>query len=527
MIPLNPVAQEAANLAWEGRAGIPARESPLDMGAAARVLEIGGRLRHGPSERLVQAVFRKELEAQLGLFDALSRADLAHTLMLVEAGVIPSEPGRELLAALLELHARPLDFQPDPARGDLYTNREAWLAARTSATGWLGAGRARREAITTAFLMRVREALLELAASLAAAGLALTARARQFRAALMADYTYLLAAQPTSFGHYLLGFVYPMLRDQERLRGLYGRIDQSPAGCGSTNGSRLPQDRARLAELLGFERLQVHARDAAWAADLPIEAMALLAAILVNLDRLAEDLQIFATEEFALVELDDCHARASKIMPQKKNPFALAHVRGLANAMTGALAAAVASGRTPSGQPDNRLALYGALPQAIDDTRDAVALMAEVAQCLAFREGQARARLVHSFAASTDLAETLTLECGLDFREAHRLVGQWVRAHLAEGGFGGLTPEELAQAAADMGQRVELSAAGLDDALDPLAALAARTSPGGAAAAPMAAMLEECERGFTEAANWADASRQGLAAADAALFAQVRAVVGG
>jgi hypothetical protein len=58
--------------------------------------------------------------------------------------------------------------------------------------------------------------------------------------------------------------------------------------------------------------------------------------------------------------------RASKIMPQKKNPFALTHVRALANKMIGLNATVAASSRTPSGQPDNRLALYGELPEAVE-----------------------------------------------------------------------------------------------------------------------------------------------------------------
>jgi len=498
------------------------RNTRLEARAAA-ALEVGGRLRAGPSERLIQTVFRRELDEQLGLSEAMSLVDLAHTLGMMEAGIVPPEPGRELLAALLALQANPADFVPDPARGDLYTNREAWLCARTSAAGWLGAGRARREAATTAFLMRVREGLLDLAAALAATGLALTARAREFRGALMTDYTYLLSAQPTSLGHYLLGFAYPMRRDLDRLRALYARVNRSPAGCGSTNGSRLPQHRERLAERLGFDGLVIHARDAMWEPDLPIETGGMLAAILINLDRLAEDLQIFATEEFGLVELDDRHARASKIMPQKKNPFALTHVRGLANAMIGQLAAGAAAGRTPSGQPDNRLALYGSIPRAIDDTRDAVALMGEVLECLAVDRTRASARLEHSFALAADLAEILVLECGLNVREAHRLTGHLVRRHLADGNFGRVTPEGLAEAAVEaLGLRVELPAAVLRDVLNPAAALAARTEPGGAAVEAIDSMLLECERGFLAADAWGSGRRRCLAAADEALLDKIR-----
>jgi argininosuccinate lyase len=499
--------------------------TPAEAGAdrVARVLEVGARLAGGPSERLVRTAFGKELEEQLPLFEAMGRVDLAHTRAMMEAGIIPPEPGRELLAALLELHGRPADFAPDPALGDLYTNREAWLAGRTVAVGWLGAGRARREATTTAFLIKLREELLDLAGALAAAGSVLTRRAREFLGALMPDYTYLQSAQPTSFGHYLLGFAYPLRRDLDRLRALYGRVNLSPAGCGSTNGSRLSQDRGRLAGLLGFDGLAVHARDAMWQADLPIETAAVLSAILVNLDRLAEDLLIFSTEEFGLVELDDRHARASKIMPQKKNPFALTHVRGLASAMIGTLAASAAAGRTPSGQPDNRLALYGLIPQAALDTREAVALMGEVVEFLHFDAGAARRRLDHGFALATDLAETLVLQVGLDFREAHRLVGHLVRRRLAEGGLDGLAPGELAEASeAVLSQRVELAPAVLAEALDPAAAVSARTAPGGAAEEAMASMLEECERDFAEAGAWAGECSRRLGMAEDSLMKQVR-----
>ena len=494
---------------------------------AARVLEVGGRLAEGPSARLVETVFRRELEAQLGLFDAMSRVDLAHTAMLIEGGVIPAEPGRQLLQALLELHRCPDDFHPEPERGDLYTNREAWLASRTDATGWLGAGRARREATTTAFLMRVRGELLELADALLATCSILTERARGSQDALMADYTYLLAAQPTSFGHYLLGFAYPMLRDLERLRALYARVNRSPAGCGSTNGSRLFQDRERLAEWLGFDGLVSHARDAMWEADLPIEAAAMLTAVLVNLDRLAEDLQIFSTEEFGLVALDDRHARASKVMPQKKNPFALTHVRGLASGMLGDLVATAATARTPSGQPDNRLPVYGTLPRALEDTRGAVELMGEVIQCLGFERVRARARLEHGSAFATDLAEALTLECRVDFRAAHRLVGRLVRTHSETDGFRGMTVGRLVAAAEEwLGQTIDLPEAALDAVMDPSRALAARTGTGGAAAEPMRAMIAECGQALDESRTWIGGCRGRLTAADAALLDKARRAAG-
>src|SRR5258708_20661528 len=103
----------------------------------------------------------------------MSLADLAHTIMLIEAGVIPTADGAALLSALLALHEFPRDFTPIPESGDLYTNREAWLAARTPAVGWLGAGRARRESTTTGYRITLRSYLLPFSVALLKPGRAL------------------------------------------------------------------------------------------------------------------------------------------------------------------------------------------------------------------------------------------------------------------------------------------------------------------------------------------------------------------
>jgi len=491
------------------------------------VLSVGSRLAAGPAPELVQTAFARELADQMPLFEGMSLADLAHTIMLIEGGVIPAEAGRDLLAALLALHAAPPDFSPDPALGDLYTNREAWLAARTPATGWLGAGRARRESTTTGYRLILRRRLLDFSAALSEAGLALLEQAEAHQASLMADYTYLQPAQPTTFGHYLLTFVYPLLRDLDRLQTLYGRTNLSPAGCGSVNGSRLPQNRQRLADLLGFAGLVPHARDAMWPPDGPIETLSVLAAALVNLDRLAEDLQIFATAEFDLIELADGHARASVIMPQKKNPYALTYIRGVANELSGELVSAAAYGRTPSGQVDNRVFAYGSVPRAVQTATGAATLMTGVLRGLRFNATLAGQRLADSFAIATDLAEIITLETGLDFRSAHRVVGRLVRDALsASRSAREITSIEVdAAAQAVLGQPLHLSAGALAQALDPSAGVAARRQAGGAAPEPLQAMLAECRDALARHRAWSEEAAARVAAAETALLSRVRELI--
>ncbi|PKO84712.1 MAG: argininosuccinate lyase [Betaproteobacteria bacterium HGW-Betaproteobacteria-11] len=396
-------------------------------GIQHQVLEIGARLREPPSVILQQTAFAEEVAAQDRLFEAVGLSDIAHTVMQSHLGSIPPGPAAELMAALLHLQRVENRLDLDPALGDVVTNREAWLVEKTPAAGHLGASRARREAITTGFVLLLRKEVLLLTDALCAMVERMAERSATHRSTVFPEYTYLQTAQPTTFGHYLSGFAFPAERDLQRLRGLYIRLNRCPGGCGSSNGSRMSQDRQMLAELLGFDTPVEHARDAMWQADLPVELASCLVMIAVNMSRLAEDLMVFATNEFALLTLAHRHCRASKIMPQKKNPFALSYLRSIANHLLGVQAAIAASGRTPSGQMDSRMEAYRELPVALKSVTTAVTLMTEILDGLELNEINCRATLANSFALATDLAEGLVETGRVDFREAHRVVARLVR----------------------------------------------------------------------------------------------------
>lgn len=389
-------------------------------------LEVGKRLSEPPSELLVGIAFAEEVSGQAKLSGYIGLVDLAHTLTLTDTGAIPSGPAKSLIAALLDLHAKPDDFLAEAARGDLYTNREVHLDERCEAVGWLGTARARREALITAYHLHLRDALLTATIALSGLGREMARLGSEHSDDPMPDYTYLQAAQPTSFGHYISGFSWPVLRDLERLQGLYSRVDLSPAGCGSMNGSIVAQDRRKQARRLGFAGPVEHARDAMWQADLAIEAMSCAVACAVGLDRLAEDLMVFATAEFGYIRLSDKHCRASKIMPQKRNPFALAYIRGLANRLIGEQAGVAASGRTLTGQMDSRSLPYSAVPEALLSIAGAARLLTEILTELTFDGKHAAAALDDGACFASDLAEWLCLEQRLNFRSAHGIVGRLV-----------------------------------------------------------------------------------------------------
>jgi argininosuccinate lyase len=467
-----------------------------------------GRLKAGPAPELIRSANRLEVSYGPLLFEGLSLGDMAHVIVLMEARVIPYEAGQRLLRVLLEAHAISGDeFVFDPAWGDAYKSRERYVNQQAPEVGgWLRAGRARREVTNIAYRLAVRRRLLGLLEALGYLAETIITRSQECVDVLMPDYTYLQQAQPTTLGHYLLGFVYPMLRDVERLRACFGRINRSPGGIGSVNGSRLPLDRQRLAELLGFDGAIHHARDAMWQADTPIETTAAVVALLVNLDRLAEDLQVWTTREFNLVELADDYSRASVIMPQKKNPYSLTYVRGLANVIVGQLVAMANVGRTPSGQPDNRIFAYGDVPGLLERATEAVQLMAGVMRTLCVNVALMAERAGLGYAQATDLAEAIMLTADLPYQDAHRVVGQLVAMALERDVPAERISVDMVDEAAQavVARALGLSPETLAEALDLRAIVATRTGLGGAAWEPMQEMIADCRKRVAEMKAWRD-----------------------
>ena len=248
----------------------------------------------------------------------------------------------------------------------------------SDAAGWLSAGRPRREAFRVALRACSRRGAAELVSALADATGALALHARSLRDALAADYTYLQAAQPTTAGHLLLAYAYPALRDAERLQRAHRELSRSVAGAGGSAGSRWPLDRTRLAELLGCEGLVAHTKDAAWQWDVYAELLATLAIAATHLSQLAQDFEIYASHEFGLIELADRHSRASALMPQKRNPYALAAIRTQAGQAAGDVAAALTVTHTGSARTDHFHLLNGLVPRALEEAGAVARLAAAV-----------------------------------------------------------------------------------------------------------------------------------------------------
>jgi argininosuccinate lyase len=498
---------------------MPIRPPEGYLGATARITS-------GPAPELVAAGYALETGDAPLLHRDLTVADLAHLIELTACGALSREDAAPVAAALLPLLGTPAsDFPYDPVYGDAYNSRERELERVLGpAAGRLHLGRTRREAGRIAFRLALRERLLSLHADVAAFARATASQEARNAGTLWADTTYLQPAQPSTFGHYLGGFAEQALRHLDRIQAAYALADASPAGAGGVGGSRLPLDRDRLAAALGFGAVGQHTRDAMWSTD-PL-ADAVLAAVLATqmLSQLASDLEIFASPGFGYVTLDASLCRASVLMPQKRNPYALPVLRGGAATLAGRLTGLLATGFTPSARTDNWLYAYGEVAGSLDLASRLVRLGSAVVAGLTVHDEVLAGQAASHFTAGADLAEELTQRFRLDYRTAYRIVGRAVASIVASGG-SELTVVALRSAARQIaGTELPVTEDLLDAVTEPAAAAQARQAPGGASPERVREHARRVRRRAAAAGRWNAARRARNAQAEAGLIAAATAL---
>jgi argininosuccinate lyase len=218
-------------------------------------------------------------------------------------------------------------------------------------------------------------------------------------------------------------------RDFERLREASVRVNRSPMGACAITTTAFPIDRHYTASLLGFEGLQVNSYGAIAAVDYLTESCSVLAVCMLNLGRLAQDFLQWSSVEFGYIWLSDGYVQISSIMPQKRNPVPLEHIRALSSkAMTQAQAILGSLHNTPfTDINDSEDDLQPMVYNAFEDAGRSLKLLAGVLQEIEFMTDRMEAAANANFLTVTELADTLVRETGMNFRTAHEIVSKAVK----------------------------------------------------------------------------------------------------
>ena len=452
-----------------------------------------GRFQEGPDALVLRLSESITYDRRLYPFDI--QGSLAHARMLVKQGIIPQEDGERIRQGLLQIQEE-LDkgeFVFHTELEDIHMNIESRLTQLAGPAGArLHTGRSRNDQIATDERLYLRHVVDQLRQELRAFQKALHTLASQNREAIMPGFTHLQHAQPILFPHHLLAYVEMVERDRERLADARHRINRLPLGAGALAGSTLPLDREFVARELGFEAVLQNSMDAVADRDATLEFLADLAIVAMHLSRLAEDIILWFSQEFAFIEIGDAFTTGSSLMPQKKNPDMAELTRGKTGRVYGALMGLLT---TMKGLPltynrdlqEDKEGLFDAVDTVSLVLRTLTAMLATV-KIRAPRMAQAAS---DPALMATDLAEALVRQ-GIPFREAHHQVGRFVAACQKRG---------LTLAQADLSLMRESIPSATEEFLslfDPRHSTEARNLLGGTAPAQVEAQLARWQEALSQ-----------------------------
>ena len=472
--------------------------------------KVSRRLSEAVAPEVIEHVYAPRLAAEMVVvFPLLSAANAAHLVMLARKGILSREHARAIAGALLRMDEEGAGaIDPDPRLEDAYFNVEARLVALCGADagGRLHIARSRNDLSAALDRMRAREALLRLAAGALEVRRTLLERGALFAEVVMPGHTHLQPAQPITFGYYLTGLASALARDTARLLDAWPRLNLSPMGAAAMATTTFPIDRPLVARLLGFDGVLEHGLDCVASRDFSVELVAAAAQLALTLSRFAQDMHVAVSHEFSAVEFPDSVCGTSSIMPQKKNPVVLEHLKAKAAHVVAAFASAGACIRashftnTLDAHREGQAMVWPALAEA----ERALALARIAAATARPDEELLLARARANFSTATDLADALVRGAEMDFRTAHHVAGAVVR-RLMDAGLGAHQADAalVDEAAMEVaGRRAGLPDDVVARALDPVRGVAARDVVGGPAPVEVRRMAAAME-----AARLADASR--------------------
>jgi argininosuccinate lyase len=446
-----------------------------------------GRFDRGPDELFDQ--FQRSFAFDRRLLPYEIAVDRAWAQAIERAGILTPDETKRLNATLDEIAER---AEREPAWLDASNAEDIHHfveMALIELLGPLGAklhtGRSRNELISTDLRLFLKDAAAATRHAIARLLAALVGQAEKHADAPMPGMTHMQHGQPILLSHFLLAHAECFHRDAQRFAAASHAADACPMGSGALAGCAFAIDRAALAHDLGFSRPTANSLDAVSDRDFALEYLFAVSVLGTHLSRLAEDMVLFASQEFGFIALPDEYATGSSLMPQKKNPDAWELTRGKTGRLVGALVSLLVTmkGLPTSYQRDlqeDKEPIFMAHDQAL-------ALVEVAAGNLAATKFNA-VRLLElasdPFLLATDAADYLVRR-GVPFRTAHEIVGKILRDAEKRGENWTATP---------LARLREFSPAFAEDfhaALSVQASLAAHSVPGGTAPNAVRAALGE------------------------------------
>ncbi|MCH8972703.1 MAG: argininosuccinate lyase [Thaumarchaeota archaeon] len=415
-------------------------------------------------------------DVEIALYDILGSQ--AHTIMLYENKIITKAEVKKILSALESIKKEKFEKKSDAE--DIHELIESLVIKRAGSAsgGKMHSARSRNDQVSLDIRMKIRDDINILCSCILDTIEALVSLAQQHQRTVMPLYTHLQQAQAGVFSHYLLSYTDSLFRDIERLYVAYGRVNQSPLGAGPVGGTSLPINRQSTARMLGFHGIVENSIDATSTRDFVAEYVSVVAILMTNLSKIAEDFVIWSTSEFSFIELADEFTSPSSVMPQKKNPDILELTRGKTSEVIGHLMAILATIKgLATGYGRDLQQIKSAVWSASKISITTLLVLKSMLLTLNVNEKQMKKAAEGGYVIALDIAEKLVQD-GIPFRTTHKVVGQLVQAAFqAKKPLSKLTTAEIKQSV--KGTTVDLKAvAKIIQSVSVFSSLKERTSEG-------------------------------------------------
>ncbi len=458
------------------------------------------------------------------MLEAVIRINEAHVAMMMEQKIVDWQSGVKLLTSLDKVETR---IQTEPWLEDVHmaVEEEVSKKAGQEVGGNLHIGKSRNDQVSTAIRMVLRKELINTVSSAVGLQEALMTLAEKHTETVVPGYTHLRAAQPVTLAHYLLSQVDALERSIHRLTENYERVNMSPMGAGALATSSFPIDRKKVANLLGFSGVLENSIDAVGNRDFILETLADLAILAIDISRFAEDMIVWSTPDFGVIELPESFSSTSSMMPQKKNPDVLEVIRAR---MSHVLGNFVTSATTLKALPSSyNLDLQEVTPrlwESIDEVARSLSIFSNLVAELEVNRNLTDDPFL-KFAASTELANVLVRKYSVPFRMAHKIVGALVK-QMTENGldFTDATPELLKVVAKEsLKFSLDVTAEDVHASVDPKKFVEAHKATGGPSPAEVKRMMGTRKEQMTRSKVWLSEKKSKLEEAEETLKHLIKA----
>ena len=361
---------------------------------------------------------------------------IAHARMLAKQKIISRDDAdaivRGLDAIRLEIEAGAFPWREELE--DIHMNIEQRLSDTIGdVAGKLHTARSRNDQVALDIRMYAKEAISEVLSAVHQLQDALVKQAEANAELVMPGYTHLQRAQPVLFAHHMLAYFQMLARDSQRFHRAYQSADVLPLGSGALAGVPYPIDREFVARELGFGSVSANSMDAVADRDFLLDFQSAASICMVHLSRLAEEVIIWSSEEFAFVRLSDEYTTGSSMMPQKRNPDFAELGRAKTGRVIGHLMGllTVLKGLPLTYNRDLQEDKEGFF-DTLDTLLSTLQIFAGMVSSLRLNPGRMREAAMGGYLLATDIADYLVRK-GMPFREAHGVVAR-LSAHAGQEG---------------------------------------------------------------------------------------------